>query len=106
MRRSNCKRFQESNGLPMFAKLMAKIDAFFTDSTLDEGPGVAKPDFNTQMAIERTLLAHERTLMAWVRTAASHQLRFYHLQIFPVGGEGARADLTDHRTAHVRLADD
>jgi putative membrane protein len=55
----------------MFPRLMSKIDAFFTDSTLNEGPGVAKTDFNTQMAIERTLLAHERTLMAWVRTAAS-----------------------------------
>ena len=50
---------------------MSKIDAFFTGPSDDEEPSGAKPDFNTQMAIERTLLAHERTLMAWVRTAAS-----------------------------------
>jgi putative membrane protein len=28
-------------------------------------------DAGTEMAVDRTLLAHERTLMAWVRTAAS-----------------------------------
>src|SRR5262245_3026030 len=55
----------------MFAKLMSKIDEFFTERVRDDEPGTVKPDFNTQMAIERTLLAHERTLMAWVRTAAS-----------------------------------
>jgi putative membrane protein len=31
----------------------------------------AKLDINTQLSIERTMLAHERTLMAWVRTATS-----------------------------------
>jgi putative membrane protein len=29
------------------------------------------PDAGTQLAIERTWLAHERTTMAWVRTATS-----------------------------------
>jgi len=64
---------ERTGGLkPMFAKLMAKIDAFFTERVSDSGgPSAAKLDFNTQMAVERTLLAHERTLMAWVRTAAS-----------------------------------
>jgi putative membrane protein len=28
-------------------------------------------DLNTQLSVERTMLAHERTLMAWVRTATS-----------------------------------
>jgi inner membrane protein YidH len=32
---------------------------------------VPGPDVGTQLAIERTFLAHERTTMAWVRTAAS-----------------------------------
>ena len=31
----------------------------------------APMDLNTQLSIERTMLAHERTLMAWVRTATS-----------------------------------
>jgi len=31
----------------------------------------AKLDINTQLSVERTMLAHERTLMAWVRTATS-----------------------------------
>ena len=32
---------------------------------------MAPSDSGTQLAIERTFLAHERTTMAWVRTAAS-----------------------------------
>jgi len=32
--------------------------------------GTTKPD-STQLALDRTWLAHERTLMAWVRTSAS-----------------------------------
>ena len=55
----------------MFDRLMSKIDAFFTGASGDEQQSAAKADFNTQMAVERTLLAHERTLMAWVRTATS-----------------------------------
>jgi putative membrane protein len=55
----------------VLAGLISKVDAFFTGPVDHGESGVIKPDFNTQMAIERTLLAHERTLMAWVRTAAS-----------------------------------
>lgn len=55
----------------LFAQLMSKIDTFFTVSGRQEEPGAAKPDFNTQLAVERTFLAHERTLMAWIRTSAS-----------------------------------
>jgi putative membrane protein len=50
---------------------MSKIDAFFTVVGQHEQPGVPKPDFNTQLSVERTFLAYERTLMAWIRTAAS-----------------------------------
>jgi putative membrane protein len=54
----------------MLDRLIAKIDEFFTGSAGEEAaPG--KLDFNTQMTVERTMLAHERTLMAWVRTATS-----------------------------------
>jgi putative membrane protein len=55
----------------MFDRLLAKIDEFFTGSTGHDEASPVKLDFNTQMAVERTLLAHERTLMAWVRTATS-----------------------------------
>ncbi len=55
----------------IFAGLTSRIDSFFTISGQREGPGRAKPDFNTQLAVERTFLAHERTLMAWIRTATS-----------------------------------
>jgi putative membrane protein len=50
---------------------MSKIDAFFTVGGRREQPGVPKPDFNTQLSVERTFLAYERTLMAWIRTSAS-----------------------------------
>ena len=40
------------------------------ESAPDSTPGPVKPD-STQLALNRTWLAHERTLMAWVRTAAS-----------------------------------
>jgi putative membrane protein len=55
----------------LFTDLMSKIDAFFTVRGGREEPAAAKPDFNTQLSIDRTFLAHERTLMAWIRTAAS-----------------------------------
>ena len=34
-------------------------------------PAGHPPDLSTQLAVDRTRLAHERTLMAWVRTATS-----------------------------------
>lgn len=34
-------------------------------------PPIPKLDTGTQLAVDRTRLAHERTLMAWVRTATS-----------------------------------
>jgi len=34
-------------------------------------PAGHTPDLSTQLAVDRTRLAHERTLMAWVRTATS-----------------------------------
>jgi putative membrane protein len=34
-------------------------------------PRMAGLDSGTQMALERTRLAHERTMMAWIRTATS-----------------------------------
>ena len=55
----------------MFDQLTAKIDAFFTETTRHEQASEVKLDFNSQMSVERTVLAHERTLMAWVRTATS-----------------------------------
>ena len=55
----------------MLDHLLSKIDAFFTGATGHEPESAVKLDFNSQMAVERTLLAHERTLMAWVRTATS-----------------------------------
>jgi putative membrane protein len=68
----SANRVERPGGLkPVFVALMSKVDAFFTASVGDDQPNTAKPDFNTQMAVERTLLAHERTLMAWVRTATS-----------------------------------
>ena len=33
--------------------------------------GEAKKDQSTNLAVDRTMLAHERTLMAWTRTATS-----------------------------------
>jgi putative membrane protein len=40
-------------------------------ATSQEKPAAVRLDTNTQLSVERTVLAHERTLMAWVRTAAS-----------------------------------
>ena len=46
----------------MLAGLISKVDAFFTGPVDHGESGVIKPDFNTQMAIERTLLARERQI--------------------------------------------
>jgi hypothetical protein len=48
----------------MFDRLTSKIDDFFTEATRHEQASEVKLDFNSQMSVERTVLAHERTLMA------------------------------------------
>ena len=53
------------------ANIFSRFVSLVTGKKSQQDNAPAPLDLNTQLSIERTMLAHERTLMAWVRTATS-----------------------------------